>query len=121
MLLSSFQFDLPKDRIAYYPTDARDHARLLQLNRSSGTTDPNKKVTELAELARDGDVWVINDTRVRPARVLLKKESGGRVELLVTRLEGSHATAMYRSSKPLKAGQILHCLRSDDHVNVIEN
>lgn len=121
MLLSHFQYQLPKERIAYYPADARDQARLLQLNRRSGAIDSDSTVSQLAHLARDGDVWVINDTKVRPARIHLQKESGGRVELLVTRLEDSRATAMYRSSKALRPGQILQCLRSEDQVTVLEN
>jgi S-adenosylmethionine:tRNA ribosyltransferase-isomerase len=119
--LSRFQYALPSERIAQYPSQAREQARLLMLDRRTGAIDGSGHVSQLVESVCEGDVWVINDTRVRRARVLLKKESGGRVELLVTRIQSGRATAMYRSSKPLREGQTLLCERSDDTVTVLEN
>lgn len=108
VLLSRFQYDLPPERVALYPTERRVDARLMLLDRASGQTDTSQHISHLEERVQPGDVWVINDTRVRPARVLCHKATGGRVELLVLSARGAHAEAIYRSSKPLREGAELH-------------
>ncbi len=120
MRLTQFQYDLPPERIAQHPTDRREDARLLQLSRQNGAIDTSATIAALADHARPGDCWVVNDTRVRPARLLTRKPTGGRVELLVLSARGSLGEAMYRSSKPLKAGQVLHCDATDEPVTVTE-
>jgi len=101
---SDFDYDLPESLIARRPLAERDASRLLVLPEQGGLVDAHMR--DLAELVRPGDVWVINNTRVIPARLLGEKESGGRVEILLLEPAGeSHVwLAWGKANKPLKAG-----------------
>lgn len=106
MTQDDFNFNLPPGLIATEPLLQRDSARLMLLGRDSGEIRESV-VTSLPELLLPGDLLVLNDTRVLPARLFGRKESGGRVELfLVRRLEGGDErwTALIRSSKPSRQG-----------------
>jgi S-adenosylmethionine:tRNA ribosyltransferase-isomerase len=117
--ISELDYELPDELIARHPAAIRGASRLLGLDRTSGKSRDLGTVNDIIELVRPGDVWVFNDTRVRPARIFAKKSSGGRVELLVLSddagLPGGElsvrATAMYKSSKALKAGTTLSFYR----------
>jgi S-adenosylmethionine:tRNA ribosyltransferase-isomerase len=67
MLVSDFDFDLPQDLIALHPAEPRDGARLLLVDPANGLED--RKVTDLLEILRPGDVLVVNDTKVLPAEL----------------------------------------------------
>src|SRR4029077_12254055 len=89
MLVRDFDFDLPPELIAQEPVAERGTARLLCLDRVSGEVQ-HRSVADLPELLRDGDVLVVNNTRVFPARLLGRRvPSGGAVGcLLVGRTVG---------------------------------
>jgi S-adenosylmethionine:tRNA ribosyltransferase-isomerase len=102
MKRSDFHYHLPRELIAQAPLEARRASRLLVLDGRSGSLD-DRTFTELPELLRAGDLLVCNDTRVLPARVLGRKPTGGRVELLLERLLGPrralvHLRASHRPS-----------------------
>lgn len=102
MQLSDFDYDLPADLIAKFPTAERRGSRLLEVA-AGGVTD--RRFAELPAVLREGDLLVFNDTRVIPARLFGEKPTGGRVEILIERVEeGPRALAMLRTSKTLKAG-----------------
>ena len=82
MTLDEFDYELPRERIAQHPLPRRDAARLLVLDRATGRLE-DSGVGELAGWLDAGDLLVLNDTRVVPARLLGRKASGGRVELLL--------------------------------------
>ncbi|MDR7415871.1 MAG: tRNA preQ1(34) S-adenosylmethionine ribosyltransferase-isomerase QueA [Armatimonadota bacterium] len=83
MHLSDFEYELPPDRIAQQPAEPRDAARLLVLDRRTGTL-AHRIFRDLPELLAPGDLLVLNDTRVIPARLRGHKEgTGGRVEILL--------------------------------------
>jgi S-adenosylmethionine:tRNA ribosyltransferase-isomerase len=88
MDVREFDFELPPELIAQEPAAEREAARLLLMQRATGTV-AHRSVTDLPELLRPGDVLVVNNTRVFPARLLGRRvPSGGAVEcLLVSRLE----------------------------------
>lgn len=88
VLVSDFDFDLPPDLIAQEAPPERGASRLLHLDRQTGGT-AHRRMAELPELLSPGDLLVVNNTRVFPARLLGRREpSGGAVEcLLVTRLQ----------------------------------
>ena len=90
MDVADFDFVLPADLIAQEPAPARGASRLLHLHLESGTLT-HTEVSALPSLLRPGDVLVVNDTRVFPARLIGRRvPSGGAVEcLLIGRLEGS--------------------------------
>jgi S-adenosylmethionine:tRNA ribosyltransferase-isomerase len=84
MRLSELDYDLPEELIAQEPLARRDEARLLVLDRKSKAIE-HSRFYKLARHLREGDLIVLNDTRVLPARLFAQKESGGRVELLMVR------------------------------------
>ena len=79
--ISSYDYQLPETQIAQEPVARRDGSRLLLLNSAGRTED--WRFADLPKLIRPGDVLVVNDTRVFPARLRGRKESGGQVELLL--------------------------------------
>jgi S-adenosylmethionine:tRNA ribosyltransferase-isomerase len=84
-LLSDYDFQLPEAQIAQAPLAARDASRLMVVHRATGAR-AHRRFAELPELLREGDLLVLNDARVIPARLLgAKAGTGGRVELLVVR------------------------------------
>jgi S-adenosylmethionine:tRNA ribosyltransferase-isomerase len=109
MLLKDFDYFLPSELIAQEPADKREAARLMTMERHSGAIGETG-FAELAGLLRDGDLLVLNDTRVIPARLFGAKESGGRVELfLVKKLiqPGEVWQCLIRASKPPRPGTVI--------------
>jgi S-adenosylmethionine:tRNA ribosyltransferase-isomerase len=80
--IKDYDFELPPENIAQHPVQRRDESRLLILKGGGGSLEDGK-FGRLVELVQPGDLLVINDTRVFPARLIGRKESGGRVELLI--------------------------------------
>lgn len=107
MLVSDFQFDLPSELIARYPTKERTASRLLYLNGNTGEF-ADQHFTDLLEHLNEGDLLVFNNTRVIPARLYGRKLSGGKVEALVERVLDEHrCLAHVRASKAPKEGTVL--------------
>jgi S-adenosylmethionine:tRNA ribosyltransferase-isomerase len=99
---SDFSYTLPAHLIAKHPCPLRSASRLLLLDRD-GVLD--RRFSDLPELLHAGDLLVFNDTRVVPARLYGRKDSGGRVEVLLERALGKHAALVQiRASKPPRAG-----------------
>jgi len=84
MNLQDFDYFLPPELIAQEPAPARDQSRLMVLNRQSGTV-LHDRFRNLPEYLKPEDTVVLNDTKVWPARLLGKKESGGKIEVLLIR------------------------------------
>ena len=107
MKRSDFHFDLPPELIAQEPLDRRSDSRLLLLPRFEGEA-ADRRFRELPDLLRAGDLLVFNNTRVIPARLYGRKETGGRVEVMVERLlSDSECLAQLRVSKPLREGGLI--------------
>ena len=104
MLISDFDYDLPDELIAQYPATDRRGSRLLLL-----ADEPEDRLfTDLPALLRPGDLLVFNDTRVIKARLAATKDTGGRAEVLIERVEGERdALAQVRASKSPRAGSRL--------------
>src|SRR5262245_15216532 len=98
MNIREFDFDLPTDLIAQAPAPRRGEGRLLQLDRASGEV-AHRQISELPDLLTPGDLLVVNDTRVFPARLLGHRiPSGGAVEcLLVRRIDDCDGPAPARA------------------------
>jgi S-adenosylmethionine:tRNA ribosyltransferase-isomerase len=102
MRRSDFHYDLPTELIAQRPPAERGGARLLTLN---GSEPCDRMFAELPRLLRPHDLLVFNNTRVMRARLYGRKDSGGRLEILIERLlESDEALAHVRSSKSPKPG-----------------
>jgi S-adenosylmethionine:tRNA ribosyltransferase-isomerase len=107
MPLADFDYALPPERIAQTPIEPRDAARLLILGRATGETD-HRRVRDLPELLRPGDVLVANRSRVLPARVYGTLRGGGRAELLLLRRLGvGRWEALCRPARRLRAGDLV--------------
>lgn len=107
MRLEDIDYDLPQELIAQHPIEPRDHARLL-IDRGSDEIVHGRITDVLGELA-DGDVLVVNHTRVMHARLRLLRSTGGRVEVLMLReVDGtSHWEALVRPGGKLREGEVL--------------
>ena len=105
MLTEDFDYDLPTGLIAQEPVEPRDSCRLLVLERTSGQID-HRTFSDLPEYLREGDVLVVNETRVLPARLLgLKDETGGAVEVLLLRERYENAwECLVKPGRRLKPG-----------------
>jgi S-adenosylmethionine:tRNA ribosyltransferase-isomerase len=103
--IEEFDYELPAGLIAQEPLPERDASRLLLLPREAGQVR-HAFVRELPRLLRAGDLLVVNDAKVIPARIRGHKEgTGGKVELLLVEpLGGADWLALAQSSKPLRAG-----------------
>jgi len=95
MLVKEFDYYLPKNLIAQEPSKPRDHARLLILNRKDKTI-LHKKFYELTDHLKSGDVLVLNNSKVIPARLIGKKESGGKIEVFLLQKDGKVWQALIR-------------------------
>ena len=89
MRRNEFTYELPDELIAQYPPDARSGGRLLCLDGGSGE-HTDSRVVDFPDLLQPGDMLVLNDTRVIAARLDARKHSGGRVEVLIERLQEKH-------------------------------
>ncbi|MGY8811138.1 MAG: tRNA preQ1(34) S-adenosylmethionine ribosyltransferase-isomerase QueA [Pseudomonadales bacterium] len=104
MRLSDFAFDLPDELIARHPLAERRASRLLCLDGPSGELS-DRHFADLLDYLRHGDLMVFNNTRVIPARLFGRKETGGQLEVLVERvLDEYRVLAHIRSSKSPKPG-----------------
>jgi S-adenosylmethionine:tRNA ribosyltransferase-isomerase len=106
MRLSELDYDLPEALIAQEPIPNRADARMLVLERRRGAIE-HSRFYKLGRHLRDGDLLVLNDTRVFPARLKTRKESGGTVELLLVRPAETQAgawIALARTHRPLREG-----------------
>lgn len=104
MRLSDFHFDLPDSLIAHHPLTERRASRLLCLDGPSGQVS-HRHFVDLLDYLRPGDLMVFNNTRVIPARLFGRKETGGQLEILVERvLDARRVLAHVRASKSPKTG-----------------
>jgi len=115
--LSDYSYDLPEERIAQVPCEIRDSSRLLRLDRKSGELS-HHGFQEIVELFNPGDLVVINDTKVVPARLLGNKSTGGAVEVMIVDYAAGlkslevkgyfQCDCLVRASKSPKEGTLLY-------------
>ncbi|MEA4900401.1 tRNA preQ1(34) S-adenosylmethionine ribosyltransferase-isomerase QueA [Desulfitobacterium sp.] len=106
MEISDFDYYLPQELIAQHPVEPRDSSRLMVVNRQSGEIE-HHIFHELPDLLKPGDVLVVNNTRVIPARLIGEKEgTGAHIEcLLLKRVERDVWEVLVKPGKRLKVGQ----------------
>lgn len=111
MDLSLLDYDLPPELVAQRPVEPRDSARLLVYRKTTGAIE-HRTVADLPGLLSD-ELTVVNDTRVVPARLRLRRESGGAVEVLLLEAVDGNGTweALARPSKRLRVGEELGPVR----------
>jgi S-adenosylmethionine:tRNA ribosyltransferase-isomerase len=109
--LDDLDYDLPPERIAQTAVEPRDAARLL-VDRGPARPVEHRRVADLPDLLEPGDLLVVNDSRVIPARLRLRRSSGGRVEVLLLEPAGSDLDtrtweALLRPARKLRDGETL--------------
>jgi S-adenosylmethionine:tRNA ribosyltransferase-isomerase len=122
MQLSDFDYDLPERLIAQEPVSPRDASRLLVLP-PVGPPE-HRRFTDLEALLAPGDLLVFNDTKVIPARLVGRKATGGKIELLLCEpLEaglGARWRAMGQASKPIRVGTVVELEGLSARVEAVE-
>lgn len=104
MKLTDFDYFLPKELIAQYPLKNRDAARMLVVNRTSAKLG-HCVFSDILKYLKAGDLLILNDTKVLPGRLIGKRATGGRVEiLLLGQADGMHFNALLKPGR-LKIGE----------------
>lgn len=122
MRLSDFDYDLPKDLIAQYPSDKRDHSRLLILNKKTGNIR-HSIFKNIIEYIQPGDVLVANDTKVFPARLYGYKdrEMKSKVEVfLLRKLNEQMWEVLVKPSRKVRVGNKIY-FQEDFYCEVVDN
>jgi S-adenosylmethionine:tRNA ribosyltransferase-isomerase len=127
MDLNQYDYDLPPELIAQYPTENRVDSRLLTFDSDRGRCVEHT-FSQLEQLFMPGDLLVANDTRVIPARLHATKPTGGRVEIMLERLLGAQcALVQLKSNRAVRIGQALRVgdvearvIRREERFYVIE-
>ncbi len=129
---SDYEFVLPEGRIAQRPADRRDEARLLRVQRDDASFS-HHRFHELADMIPPGDALVLNETRVRPARLVGRKPTGAPAEILLIRPveaesgerraereEGRYWHALVRPGSKLKPGRVVD-IAPDLRVHILDS
>jgi S-adenosylmethionine:tRNA ribosyltransferase-isomerase len=107
--IEDFEYDLPPELIAQTPLPVRHESRLMQLGRDTGLIN-HLRFENIVDVLRAGDLLVVNNTRVIPARVIARRSTGGTVKLLLLKPEGAGATlweALVTPIKRIKPGEVM--------------
>ena len=110
--LSEFDYHLPEELIAQNALDVRSASRLLSLNHQTGAID-HRQFTDIVNFFRPGDILVANNSRVIPARLFGRKQTGGKVELLLLRKTESDSWITLAGGKRLRAGTEIQLNKKD--------
>jgi S-adenosylmethionine:tRNA ribosyltransferase-isomerase len=102
---SDFDFELPESCIAQTPAEPRDSSRLLVLHRDNGIVE-HRIFRDVTDYLNAGDLLVLNQTRVIPARIYARKETGGQVELLLLRRRDESIWEALVGGKGLRVGKV---------------
>jgi len=106
--ISHYDYTVPKHLIAQYPTAKRDESRLLVLHRRSSKIE-HRKFYDIIEYLNCGDVLVLNDTKVAPARIIGSRTTGGRAEgLIIKEIKENTWEVLLRSNHRLKEKECLY-------------
>ena len=119
MRVNDFDYNLPVELIAQYPSEKRDHSRLMILDRSTESIS-HDIFYNIVDYIDSGDLLVINNTRVIPARIFGIKESGAKIEIfLLNKIEDTYWQCLIRPQKRIKPGNII-ILKDKSIVRVIK-
>ncbi|HIE59687.1 MAG TPA: tRNA preQ1(34) S-adenosylmethionine ribosyltransferase-isomerase QueA [Persephonella sp.] len=119
MKLSDYDYELPKHLIAKYPVEPRDSCKLMVLNRKTKTIE-HRIFRDLGDYLEEGDLLVLNDTKVIPARLKGKKETGANIEIFLLRPFSENLwEVLIKNIKRLKEGQEV-IIAKDFKVKLVE-
>lgn len=118
MKLSDFDYELPKELITQYPLSQREKCRLMVLDRAKKTIE-HKTFEDIVGYFNKGDLLVLNDTKVIPARLFGKRATGGKVEIFLLEKRNPKCEALIRPSGRLKEGERIK-LESGAEAEILE-
>lgn len=124
--LKAYHYDLPEECIAQHPADKRDNSKLMVLHRKDGLIS-HRKFSDIHEYLKDGDLLVVNNTKVFPARLSGKKETGGKIEVFLLEFpkvgdnnqDMVKVRALLKASKRAKVGATIS-ISKELHCSVLE-
>lgn len=116
MKLSDFNYNLPKELIAQYPSETRGDDRLLVVKRDENSFE-EKNFADIVGYFKKGDLLILNNTKVIPARLFGKRKTGGKVEIFIVDKTKSPIEALVRPSGRIKEGESV-LLDSGDEARV---
>ena len=121
MKLSDFQYEVPEELVAQYPLEKRDASQLMVLNKKTGERE-NKVFPEILDFLNKGDVLVVNETKVFPARLFgTKDKTEATVELLLLRqLEKTMWEVLVKPARKVRVGNRIQ-ITDDFGCDVIDN
>lgn len=106
MKTSDFNFDLPEELIAQHPSEKRDESRLMTLNKNNGEIS-DRHFYDIVELINENDCLILNDSRVLPARIFGKRDTGANVEFLLLKNRGDDIwETLCKPGKKAKTGSV---------------
>src|SRR6185312_12236125 len=124
MKLSEFKFTLPAELLALYPKENRDESKMMVVNRKTGTIE-SKIFKDIIDYFDDGDVFVINNTKVFPARLYRNKEkTGAKIEVFLLRELNAEAhlwDVLVDPARKIRVGNKLYFGDGDLVAEVIDN
>ncbi len=124
MKLSHFQFNLPEELLAEYPTETRDESRLMVVHRDTGKIE-HKVFKDIVDYFGEGDTFVVNDTKVFPARLFGNKEkTGAQIEVFLLRELNTEMhlwDVLVDPARKIRVGNKLYFGDSDLVAEVIDN
>jgi len=121
MKLSDFDYSLPKELIAQHPADKRDESRMMVLDRKEKTIR-HRSFKDIATFFKNGDTIVFNNSKVIPARIVCKRQTGGKAEIfLLKRIKTNLYEALVRPASKLFLGRKLVCEDGRVIAEVVEN
>jgi S-adenosylmethionine:tRNA ribosyltransferase-isomerase len=106
MKISEFDYVLPPELIAQEPSPERDKSRLMVVHSKLQTWEHRAIFTEIAEILQPGDVLVLNNTKVIPARLAGVRETGGKVELLIVFYQNGRVEALVQTTRRPRIGEV---------------
>lgn len=120
MYREEYAYELPSEKIALYPVEPRDSCNLIIIHKDSGEI-AHRKFSDICDYLEPGDCIVLNDSKVQPVRLILRRNTGGIVEILLThRLSEGVWTSLARPSKRIKIGEKLQDEVGQSIAEVIE-
>ncbi len=111
--LEDFFYDLPEELVAQFPVQQRDNSRLFVIDRKSDTF-LHSYFKNITDFLQEGDLLVFNNVRVINARIYCKRQSGGKLEIVLTdKIDDYHWKIISNRTKRLAGGEIIHPLKND--------
>ena len=122
--LSAFNFEIPEELVAQYPSEPRDECRMMVAHRDSGKIE-HKTFRDILEYFEEGDVAVLNDTKVFPARLVgKKKKTGARIEVFLLRelnVKQKLWDVLVEPARKIRVGNKLYFGENDLVAEVVDN